>query len=107
VNGSGQSAGGVFRIRRSVIFGQVMNGLPSSRPAAIDQPTLRPLIRVAVDGLFRSSRHVGRLKWITKSPLYEMTALSKVRVPIRRSSEKFDAGAALFQSWNLHPLFQC
>jgi len=34
-----------------------------------DQRTLRSLTRVAVDRSLRSSRQVGWLKWITKSPL--------------------------------------
>ena len=44
--------------------------------------TFRPLILVAVDASFRSLRQVGWLKWITESPFHEITASSKVRVPI-------------------------
>ena len=44
-------------------------GPAAPKPVGNGQRTLRSLTRVAVDGSFRSSRQVGWVKWMTKSPL--------------------------------------
>ena len=79
-------------------FVETIRGYRSQSVAAPDhagQPVHRtffPSIRVAVAGSFRSSRQVGWLKWITRSPLYETPR--RCRTPARRSSASSGTSAA-------------